>query len=134
VSMPIFEGGLEIRNLLRFNHALLSKWLSRNELEREAWWRVVVDSKYGISWRGWYSSEPIRAYGVGLWKNIKRGWEQFCNYTRFEVGDGSKVKFWHDLWCGDMALKDAFLVIINIVCAKDAPVEAHINISGDAIQ
>ena len=27
----------------------------------------MVDSKYGSSWRGWCSSDPIRAYGVGLW-------------------------------------------------------------------
>jgi hypothetical protein len=40
---------LRIRNLLKFNHALLSKWLWCYGLEREAWWRVVVDSKYGSS-------------------------------------------------------------------------------------
>jgi hypothetical protein len=45
VSWPISEGGMGIRNLLRFNHALLGKWLRRYWLEREAWWRVVVDSK-----------------------------------------------------------------------------------------
>jgi hypothetical protein len=66
-----------------------------------------VDSKYGNSWGGWCSSEPIGAYEVRLWKNIMRGLGKFSNHTEFEVGDGSKVKFWHDLWCGNMALKDA---------------------------
>jgi hypothetical protein len=32
--MQISEGGLGIRNLLRFNHTLLSKWLWRYGLER----------------------------------------------------------------------------------------------------
>jgi hypothetical protein len=38
VCTPISEGGLGIRNLLRFNHALLDKWLWRYGIEREAWW------------------------------------------------------------------------------------------------
>jgi hypothetical protein len=47
---------------------------------------VVVDSKYGSSWGGWCSSEPIGigAYGVGLWKNIRRGWVKFCSHTKFK--------------------------------------------------
>jgi hypothetical protein len=34
--------------------------------------------------------------GVGLWKNIKKGWENFSNFTRFKVGDGFMISFWHD--------------------------------------
>jgi hypothetical protein len=56
-------------------------------------WSTVVDSKYGSSWGGWYSSVSVGAYGVGLWKNIRRGWRKFCSHTRFEVKDGSKVTF-----------------------------------------
>jgi hypothetical protein len=72
VYMLIFEGGWEIRNLLRFNHALLGKWLWSYKLGRETWWIVVVDSKYGSTWEGWCSSEPIEVYRVDLWKNIRR--------------------------------------------------------------
>jgi hypothetical protein len=53
--------GLGIRNLLRFNHVLLSKWLWHNGLEREAWWRVMMDATYGSSWGGWCSREPFGA-------------------------------------------------------------------------
>jgi hypothetical protein len=41
----ISKGGLGIRNLLVFNCALLGKWLWRYGCGREAWLRVVVDSK-----------------------------------------------------------------------------------------
>ena len=36
-------------------------------------------------------------YGVRLWKNIRRGWEEFSSYTRFKVGNGSKVTFWYEM-------------------------------------
>jgi hypothetical protein len=40
------------------------------------------------------------------------------------VENGSKVRFWHDLWCGDIALKNVFPDLFNIACAKDASIEA----------
>lgn len=77
ICTPIFEGGLGIRNLLNFNHALLGKWFWHYSLDREAWWRVVVDTKYGSSQGGWCSREPVGAYKVRLWKNIIRVGESF---------------------------------------------------------
>ena len=73
VCTPIKEGGLGIRNLMVFNLALLGKWLWRYGSERDAWWRVMVDSKFGSLWGGWCSLEPKGAFGVGLWKNIRKG-------------------------------------------------------------
>jgi hypothetical protein len=42
---------------------------------------------------GWCSNNAHRPYKVGLWKNIKRGWSMFSIHTRFDIGDGSKIKF-----------------------------------------
>jgi len=36
-----------------------------------------VDSKFGNSWGGWYSNEPLGSYEVGLWKNIRKFWGLF---------------------------------------------------------
>jgi hypothetical protein len=58
----------------------------------------------------------------------------FCIHTRFELGERSKVRFWHDLWCEDMALKEAFIVLFGFACTKDAFVVAHMKFSGGAIQ
>jgi hypothetical protein len=62
VCSPILECGVGIRNLLKFNCALLGKWFWRYVHEREAWWSVVVDSKFGSSWDGWCSNEPFGSY------------------------------------------------------------------------
>jgi hypothetical protein len=66
VCSPISERELGVWNLLIFNRALLEKWLWRYVHEREAWWRVVVDSKFGSLWGRWCSNDPIGSYGVGL--------------------------------------------------------------------
>jgi hypothetical protein len=67
-----------------------------------------VDSKYDSSWGGWCSPEPIGAFQVGVWKFIKKGWDSFSSFTRFVVENGSRISFWHDLWCGNTTLKVAF--------------------------
>jgi hypothetical protein len=53
ICEPICSGGLAIRNLRRFNQALLGKWLWHYGCDCEALWRRVVDAKYGSLWGGW---------------------------------------------------------------------------------
>jgi hypothetical protein len=113
-----------------FNKALLGKWLWRYGIEREAWWRIAVDSKFGSLWGGWCSLEPTGTFGVGLWKNIRKGWKNFVGFSRFEVGGGARTKFWHDLWCGNSTLKEAFPVLFGIARAKDASVADNVELVG----
>jgi hypothetical protein len=47
--------------------------------------------------------------------------------------DGYKVRFCYDLWCGDMAFKNSFLVSLGIACANDTYVATHVEFSGGAI-
>jgi hypothetical protein len=49
------------------------------------------------------------------------------------VGDGSKISFWHDLWCGDTALKVAFPTLFGIARVKDATVADNLEHLGDSI-
>jgi hypothetical protein len=72
---------------------------------REAWWKIIVDAKFGSARGGWCSIDPLGSHGVGLWKNIRKGWSSFCSHAIFELRDGSKIKFWDDVWCGEMTLK-----------------------------
>jgi hypothetical protein len=87
-----------------------------------------VDSKFGSWWGGWCSLEPLGAFGVGLWKNIMKGWEIFSGFAKFEVGDGIRTKFWHDLWCGDTVVNEAFPDLFVIARVNDASVVDNMEI------
>lgn len=50
----------------------------------------------------------------------------FSSYTRFELGDGSKVILWDDVWCVEMALKEAFSELYSIACVMEAYVAVHL--------
>jgi hypothetical protein len=55
---------------------------------------------------------------VGLWKGIRRGWDRFIPFIFFLVGNEDRVKFWFDLWCGDLPLKGVFLHLFSIVANR----------------
>jgi hypothetical protein len=80
----------------------------------------------------WYSFDPPGSNGVGLWKNITKGWSLFCSHTKFIIGHGFKIRFWN--WCGEMTLKETFLVLYDIARDKDALVAAHLVLENGSLQ
>lgn len=101
VCAPISSGGLGIRKISLFNIALLGKWLWRFGIENDALWRQVIERKYGRVWEVWCTRSVNGPYSVGLWKSISQGWPSFSRHIQYDIGDGSRVKFWQDCWCGD---------------------------------
>jgi hypothetical protein len=53
----------------------------------------VVDAKYSSLWGRWCSLEPTGNFGVGVWKNIRKGWDYFSRFTRFIVGMAPRSVF-----------------------------------------
>jgi hypothetical protein len=130
VCSPMTDDGLGIRNLCRFNQALLGKWLWRYATEREAYWRKVVEVKYGSMEGDWRTKQVEMPFGVGVWKHIRR-WELFFKFIKFEVGDGTQIRFWHDIWCGDQPLKESFLELFRIARNKKAWVSDNMQIMNE---
>ena len=122
ICSPVKNGGLGIRCLRRFNSTLLAKWLWRYGLENDALWRRVIGAKYGNEWGGWCTKSMSGAYSVCLWKFIQSGWGNFSKFIQYEVGDGTRVKFWDDVWCRDHPLKEAFPDLYNISRTRDASI------------
>ena len=130
VCNPYSHGGLAIKNLRRFNEALLGKWLWRFGVDRDAFWRKVIMVKYGSLDSGWMSKAPSGLHGVGLWKFIQSRWANFSKFVTFEVGDGSLIRFWVDVWCGEEPLKFAYPELYRIACVKDGLVADFVQCRG----
>ena len=52
LCQPKGEGGLRIRDIRKFNHALLAKWKWRCISEGKGRWKEVIHSKYGTDLSG----------------------------------------------------------------------------------
>ena len=130
VCEPLQTGGLGIRNLAIFNKALLGKCLWRYGTKRDSLWRRVVDKKYGSMWGGWCSNRVQHPYGVSLWKFIRAGWDSFSRLFTFTVGDGSRIKFWYDSWCGDQPLQLQFPELFRLAHIPKASMANHLRFQG----
>nr|XP_023874649.1 uncharacterized protein LOC111987174 [Quercus suber] len=116
----------EWKRLYLSKEALLGKWLWRFGIEKDAFWRQVIEVKYGCVWRGWCTRSVNGPYGVGLWKNINRGWPSFSWHILYDIGDGSRVKFWQDRWCGETSLAISYPELFRFCRDKEASVAALI--------
>jgi hypothetical protein len=50
------------------------------------------------------------------------------------LGDGSKIRSWHDQWCRDVVLKEAYPDLFGIACTKDASIPTHLEFYGGSNQ
>lgn len=50
------------------------------------------------------------------------GWEVFVSNTHLEVGNGRRVKFWKNVWCGGANLRDSFPSIYHMATDRNATV------------
>ena len=105
-----------------FNEALLGKLLWRFGFERDAFWRQVIEVNYGFVWGGWCIGFVASPYVVSLWKNISQGWPSLSCYILYEIGDGSRVKFWYDRWCGETPLAVSYPELFRICQDKEVSV------------
>ena len=112
------KGGLGIRSLLNFNKALLGKWNWRFSMEENSVWRNIMSLKYGMEDGGWFSNTPRGNYGAGLWKDICKEVIQIRQNCLIEVGNGRKVRFWEDVWCGEAPLCSSFPSLYEVTSSK----------------
>ena len=128
VNQFYFLSFSKLRNLRRSNQALLGKWLWRYGTKSEHLQRRIIKAKYGNE-LGVCSHSIDGPYSVNLWKFIRRSWLIFSRFLQFDVGDGIKVKFWHNVWCGDCPLKLAFPELFSISHHKETLIDNVLHFS-----
>jgi hypothetical protein len=64
----------------------------------------------------------------------KEGVVNFSKFVRFEVGDGSQISFWHNVWCGEQALKIPYPNLFSIARCKGSCVADHLQFRNGRIQ
>lgn len=96
-------------------------------------WRTIIDVKYGVGESGWNSGLPTGTLEVSVWRHIRKGWEEFVPNTRLVVGNGPKVRFWHDRWCGDTPLKVLFPSLFQLARDKAAKVSNYMDDQGGQV-
>ena len=81
---------------------------------------VIFHAKYGTEEGGCFSLSPRGGQGFGLWKTIAREFDQLKKDHVFILGDGRKIRFWEDSWCGSQPLCIAFPCLYSIAANKGA--------------
>ena len=49
------------------------------------------------------------------------------------MGNGTRVKFWHGLWCGNCPLKESFLELYDISCDRESSLADLMQFSNERI-
>ena len=76
----------------------------------------MIRGKYGEEQGGWCSKE---ARGL-LWKSLRKDWDVVRSRLFFVVGNGQRVKFWKDFWCGNEPLCVSFPSLFALAVFKYA--------------
>ena len=84
-------------------------------MEIDTLWRRVIEAKYGNIWGGWCPKKVTTPYGVSLWRYIISGWLNFSKLLVYDMGVGTRVKFWKHVWCRDCIFQEAFQSFIVLV-------------------
>ncbi|GKV02303.1 hypothetical protein SLEP1_g14756 [Rubroshorea leprosula] len=110
------EGGLGVKDLRKFNLALLGKWWGRLASGEESLLYNIIQHKYGClegRWIDWVQVDDQR--GSLWWRNLcriddldpnSRGW--LSGGFKLKLGNGQYVNFWKDVWTGDQSLANRF--------------------------
>ena len=83
---------------------------------------MVISIKFGEENGGWNTSDIRGGYGTGLWKDIRKEWLTLSQNTSFSLGNGRRLGFWKDSWCGEIALCNTFPTLFNLAAHKEAKV------------
>ncbi|GKV44307.1 hypothetical protein SLEP1_g51499 [Rubroshorea leprosula] len=120
-------GGLGVREMRKFNLALMGKWWGRLARNEQGLWDKIIASKYGGSgghWLDWVRDG--RGIGSLWWRDVgclnnvdeeKEGW--LTEGFKLKLGEGKGVSFWRDNWGGEGDLANLYPRLYNLSTGKE---------------
>ena len=57
-------------------------------------------------------------FGVGLWKAIRKEWKYLSGRLAYQVGNGQRMRFRLDKWCGYEPLSESFPLHLPFLCLR----------------
>lgn len=64
---------------------------------------------------------------------MREGWDQFAHFISFKVGDGTRIEFWQDPWCGTQLLLERFPELYRIASDVEALVADCLILEGETL-
>ncbi|XP_071718074.1 uncharacterized protein [Rutidosis leptorrhynchoides] len=112
------QGGLNIGSLKAFNIALINKWRWRYLNNSNDLWASIIKSIHGH----YFETTDCSS----IWSNIVSDCISSTSNGQLthdafllQVGNGSSIKFWHDVWCGSSSLASRYHRLFHLDVNKD---------------
>jgi hypothetical protein len=116
ICRPKDQGGLGIEVLELKNKCLLRKWLFKLMSEEGMWQQLLFNKYLKNKSLAQVEAKPIDS---AFWKGLMNVKNEFFKRGYFKIGDGTSVRFWEDVWMGDMPLSQQYPALYNIVQHKN---------------
>ena len=114
--------GLGLRRFSILNKALMCKWCWCFANERDSLWRKVISSKFGEDYGVGVLVISMGVLGLVCGRKSEKKWPQLIQNTSLSLGNGRRISFWKDVWCGEEALSLMFPNLFRFTAQKNARV------------
>ncbi|CAL5432957.1 unnamed protein product [Camellia sinensis] len=136
VTKSIKQGGLGVRRIRDVNLCLLLKWWWRFVTEPESLWYRVLCSKYQFPGGKWFPNPSLNTSSSYIWNGIETAGEHnqslslfFANNLQLKVGNGCRIRFWSDSWCGNVCLKEEFPRLFSLSSQQEGLLKEFVEVS-----
>jgi hypothetical protein len=119
ICRPKDQGGLGIEVLDIKNRCLLSKWLF-SLLNEDGVWQELIQNKY-LSQKTLSEVQP-KPTDSPFWKGLMQVKDDFFARGRFTLGNGQSIRFWEDIWLGEVSLARQYPALYHIAQYKNVKV------------
>lgn len=112
LCIPKEDGGLGFLNTKIMNEALLCKWIYKLESGTDSLCCNLLRNKYLANGGGFFQSSAEG--GSRFWKGLHEVKRWMNLDSAYVVGNGAAIRFWDDIWIGEVPLKIMFPYIYSI--------------------